>query len=556
MTELRPYQREAIDAVHAYWDRGGGNPLVDLATGTGKSVVLAQLVRDVVEEYDARALVLTHVKELVEQDLRATLRLWPQCPAGINSAGLGRRDLRSQVLFASIQSVFKQNGYSLGKRHLVIVDEAHLVPRSGDGMYLTLINKLREVEPELRVVGLTATPYRLDSGRLNEGDGRLFDDIVYSYGIGEGVRDGYLSPLKSPDLHVGIIDARGIAKLGGEFKASALEAAANKDALVKAAVADILARGQDRRGWILFCSGVDHCETVRAELASHGVAVASVTGETPKDERDRAIRAFKAGQLRALTSVGVLTTGFDAPHVDLIAMLRPTLSTGLYVQMLGRGTRLAAGKDNCLVLDYSGNVRRHGPVDAIEILGRGQAAGKSEKTEVDTVRAKACPQCSELVALRTMECLDCGYQWPVEPKHEARADEEAAVMIREVEERWLTVDGISARPHISAAGNASLRVDYFVGLKAYTDWVSLGQFGWPGEKAAAWWKRMTGMSAEGVDVDGADRLIREGDAKIDCSAIRIKRDGKYWRVVERLRSDGFAVDEKLKLRAVERRVTA
>ena len=224
--------------------------------------------------------------------------------------------------------------------------------------------------------------------------------------------------------------------------------------------------------------------------------------------------------------------------------------------MLGRGTRLASGKDNCLVLDYSGNVRRHGPVDAIEILGRGQETGKSEKTGVDTVRAKPCPQCNELVALRTMECLDCGYQWPVEPKHEAKADEEAAVMVREVEERWLTVDGISARAHTSAAGNLSLRVDYFIGLKAYSEWIALGQFGFSGEKAAAWWKRMTGMSAEGVDVDGADRLIRDGDAKIDCSAIRIKRDGKYWRVVERLRSDGYAIDEKLKIRAVERRIAA
>lgn len=556
MTALRPYQTEAIEAVHAYWDRGGGNALIDLATGCGKSIVLAQLVRDVVESYDARVLVLTHVKELVEQDLRATLRLWPQCPAGINSAGLGRRDTRSQALFASIQSVFKLGPDELGPRHLIVIDEAHLVPKSGDGMYLTLINKLREAVPDLRVVGLTATAYRLDSGRLDEGDGRLFDDVVYSYGIGDGVRDGFLSPLTSKNGLNGIISLKGVAKLGGEFKARDLEAAANKDALVKAAVADMMERGADRRGWIVFCSGVDHCESVRAEIASHGVAVASVTGETPRDERDRAIRQFKAGELRALTSVGVLTTGFDAPHVDLIAMLRPTLSTGLYVQMLGRGTRLAAGKSDCLVLDYSGNVRRHGPVDAIEVLGQSGGPGKSEKTEAETVRAKECPQCGSLVGLRVMECADCGHQWPVEPKHEAKADEEAAVMVREVEERWLTVDGISARSHVSGAGNLSLRVDYFVGIKSYPEWIALGQFGFAGEKASLWWKRMTGMSAEGVDVDGADRLIREGDARIDCTAIRIKRDGKYWRVVERLRSDGYAVDEKLKLRAVEGRAAA
>lgn len=554
MTELRSYQSEAVAAIHEYWDRGGGNPLVDLATGTGKSVVLAQLARDVVERYDANVLVVTHVKELVEQDFSATLRLWPGCPAGINSASIGRRDTRSKVLFASIQSIFRLGTQDLGDRHVVIVDEAHLVPRSGEGMYLTLINRLREAVPDMRVAGLTATPFRLDSGRLDEGDGRIFDDIVYSYGIGEGVRDGFLSPLRSLNgLANGIINVTGVTKLSGEFKANALEAAANKDELVEAAVQDIIANGQDRRGWIVFCSGVDHCEKVRAAFASRGVSVASVTGETPKDERGRAIRAFKAGQLRALTSVGVLTTGFDAPHVDLIAMMRPTLSTGLYVQMLGRGTRLAAGKSNCLVLDYSGNVRRHGPVDAIEV-GRGEGgAGKSvsEKTEEGTVRAKECPQCKALVGLRVMECVDCGHQWQADPKHEAKADPDAAVMVREVEEKWLTVDDIQVRPHISQAGNMSLRVDYFAGLKTYPEWLSFGAPGFGGRKAESWWKRMTGHDGDGIDVDTAADLIRNGGARIDCVAIRIKRDGKFWRPIERLRSDGFAVDENLKLRLVE-----
>lgn len=556
MTELRSYQRAAIDAVHAYWENGGGNPLVDLATGTGKSVVLAQLVRDVVESYDARVLVLTHVKELVEQDLRATLRLWPSCPAGINSAGLGRRDTRSPVLFASIQSVFKLGCDMLGPRHLVVIDEAHLVPRAGDGMYLTLIRKLREVVPDLRVVGLTATPFRLDSGRLDDGDGRLFDDVVYSYGIGDGVRDGFLSPLRSPSLRHGLIDVKGVARLGGEFKANALEHAANKDVLIRAAVDDMMERGQDRRGWIVFCSGIDHCEAVRLELASRGVSVASVTGETERGQRDRAIRAFKAGQLRALTSVGVLTTGFDAPHVDLIAMLRPTLSTGLYVQMLGRGTRTATGKTDCLVLDFSGNIRRHGPVDAIEIIGGAGGGSASAKAEVDSVRAKECPRCQELVALRTMECADCGHVWPSEPKHEAKADEDAGVMVREVEERWLTVDGIGVRGHTSQAGNLTLRVDFFVGLKSYPEWLSLNSRDWGGEKARLWWRRMTGQAADDLTVDDAEDQIRAGTAKIDCTAIRIKRDGKYWRVVERLRSDGYAVDEKLKLRAVDARAAA
>jgi DNA repair protein RadD len=569
MTTLRPYQREAVDAVHAYWQSGGGDCLVELATGTGKSVVLAELCRDAVTLYGASVLVLTHVKELVKQDLDATLRLWPQCPAGINSAGLGRRDRRAKVLFASIQSVGREDGYSLGPRQLIIIDEAHLVPRSGDGFYRTLLARLREIEPNMRVVGLTATPFRLDSGRLDQGKDRLFQDVVTTYGIGEGVRDGYLAPLTSRNGGAGQIDASGVAKAGGEFKPGALEAAANVTALVDAAAADIVERGRNRHGWIAFASGVDHCTAVCAAIAAHGVRAESITAETPKGDRDRIIREFKARNIRCLVSVGVLTTGFDAPHVDLIAMLRPTLSTGLYVQMLGRGTRpvypagfdvnaatadervaaiAGSSKPNCLVLDYSGNVRRHGPVDAIEVKAGKSASGEPvEKVKEETVRAKECPMCSELVALRSMECVACGHIWEAPTKHEAKADHEAHVMVREVEAEWFDVTEIKASVHTSAqSGNLSLRVDYWIAYKSYSEWVMLDADQWLGEKARRWWQIMT--SEEAVpSVGRAVRQLNDGESVIDVTAIRIRKDGKYWRVSERLTGNGSIVDEKLRV---------
>lgn len=542
MTTLRPYQQEAIDAVHAYWQAGGGNPLIDLATGTGKSVVLAQIIRDVVETYDASVIVLTHVKELVEQDLKATLRLWPACPAGINSAGLGRRDTRAKVLFASIQSVHRHDAFSLGKRQLIIVDEAHLVPASGDGMYLKFIERMREAEPDLRVLGLTATPYRLDSGRLDMGKGRIFDETVYSYGIGEGVRDGFLSPLTARDGEQGQIDVTGVARRGGEFIDGALQAAANRPSLIVEACREIVAKGANRRGWIVFCSGVDHATHVADQMRSFGISAAAVTGDMDRGERDRAIRGFKAGELRCLTSMGVLTTGFDAPHVDLVALLRPTLSTGLYVQMLGRGTRLAPGKDNCLVLDFSGNVRRHGPVDAIEIRGGKRSDGEREAAvKPETVRAKTCPQCQSLQSIRAMECLDCGHLWPVEEKHEAKADTSAAVMSRDIEQEWLAVDGVTLRRHVSASsGNEIVRVDYLVGLGVHTEWLSIGAHGYPGERANAWWRAMV----EGDPPATVDEALA-GQVNVNVAAIRIRRDGKYWRVIDRMRSDGTAVNERL-----------
>lgn len=553
MTTLRPYQEEAIAAVFDYWSNGGGNPLIDLATGTGKSVVLAKIVRDVVEGYDANVIVLTHVKELVEQDLRATLRLWPACPAGINSAGLGRRDKRSKVLFASIQSVHRDDANSLGKRHLIIIDEAHLVPRDGDGMYLKFIARMREAEPDLRVLGLTATPYRLDSGRLDKGDARIFDEIVYSYGIGEGVRDGFLSPLTARNGDQGQIDARGVARRGGDFADGAIQAASVRDGLVEAACAEIVRHGADRRGWIVFCTGVDHAEKVAACLRAMGVATACVTGKTERGERDRSIRAFKSRELRCLTSVGVLTTGFDAPHVDLIAMLRPTLSTGLYVQMLGRGTRLAEGKSNCLVLDFSGNVRRHGPVDAIDVGGGGLAPGDGEKPEAvkeETVRAKSCPSCGSLHALNAIECIDCGFVWPVAAKHVERPDLKAAVMARDVEAEWQKVQHISLRSHVSASsGNRSLKVDYACGLATYSEWVQIEGHGRMQEEAALWWRALVGPN---VPLAVSDAL----GMTVNVTHVRVRRDGKYWRVTERLRPDGMALDSKMRLRPALRQAEA
>jgi DNA repair protein RadD len=329
MTTLRPYQRDAINATLDYWAEGGGNPLVVMATGTGKSVVIATAVRELLESFpDMRVIMLTHVKELVAQNAKAMLAAWPQAPIGINSAGLGRRDKRSQVLFASIQSVHKESAATLGKRDLILVDEAHLIPRAGSGMYLSFIERMREDVPDLRVAGYTATPYRLGSGRLDMGEDRIFDKIVYDYGIGEGIRDGYLSPLVSKATATAL-DLSGVKRAGGEFVAASLEAAIDQDWITESAVDEMVAFGENRRSWLAFAAGVDHAFHLRDAIRRRGISCETVTGETPNGERDRIIRDFKEGRTRCLTNVGVLTTGFDAPSVDLVAMLRPDAFDGL-----------------------------------------------------------------------------------------------------------------------------------------------------------------------------------------------------------------------------------
>lgn len=528
MTQLRPYQREAIDAVLDYWAAGGGNPLVEAATGTGKSVILSTLTRELLTRWpDMRVLMLVHVKELVEQNAKALLRAWPAAPVGINSAGLGRRDRHSQILFASVQSVHRL-GRQLGPRDLVLIDEAHLVPRSGDGMYRHLLDDLRETVPDLRVAGFTATPYRLSEGRLDEGDDRLFTEIVYSYDIASGIRDGFLSPLVSKATATAL-DVSGVARRGGEFVAGALEAAIDRDWITRAAVDELVAYGQDRRSWLLFAAGVDHALNLRDAVRARGVSCETVTGDTPAGERDRIIRDFRDGRIRCLTNANVLTTGFDAPGVDLVAMLRPTLSTGLYVQIVGRGTRLAPGKADCLVLDYAGNVRRHGPVDAIQVRGsKGSREVKPAAAAVDEVRAKACPECQTLNALPTRECVSCGHAWPRDegPKHDAHADGERPILSGGAPP-WLDVEGWRFARHQKAGSPDSLRVELHCGLTTHRVWVCVEHEGYARAKAEKWWRRMGGAE---MPTSVTDALARQ--AELTCpAAVQVRPSGKFTEIV-------------------------
>ena len=297
MISLRPYQAESVEAILSFWQSGGGNPLVDLATGTGKSLVIAKLTQDLLAAYPAmRVLMLVHVRELVAQNVQALLRVWPDAPVGIYSAGLGQRDAHHRITFASIQSVFRR-AKAIGQRDLILIDEAHLVPSAGNGMYRKLLDDMRAQTPDLRVAGFTATPYRLDTGRLDDGADRLFDRTVYSYGIGEGIRDGFLSPLISK-ASATEVDVSNVARRGGEFVAGELEAAT--DRITAEAVQEIVRFGADRRSWLVFCSGVKNAGKTRDALRIAGINAEMVHGETPSAERDRILRDFKAGRIRAL----------------------------------------------------------------------------------------------------------------------------------------------------------------------------------------------------------------------------------------------------------------
>ncbi len=174
--ELRPYQRESIDALYEHWQSGGGNGLIVIPTGGGKSLIIATLLREIMTTWPLmRVGMITHTKELISQNYAELLKVWPQAPAGIYSAGIGRRDTRHPILFCGVQSVWNKTDL-IGRFDLLLIDEAHLISRSAGTMYGKFLAALKERQTDFRIVGLTATPYRLDSGRLDKGPDRLFQD--------------------------------------------------------------------------------------------------------------------------------------------------------------------------------------------------------------------------------------------------------------------------------------------------------------------------------------------------------------------------------------------
>jgi hypothetical protein len=323
---------------------------------SGKSIVIGSFVEEVLKAWpDQRILIVTHVRELIAQNHAEMIGLWPGAPVGIYSAGLGKREAQARILFAGIQSIHRR-AHEIGHTDLVLIDEAHLIPGNSSTMYRRFLDGLAHFNPALKVIGLTATPFRLDCGMLHEGKSALFTDIAYEAPVRELIDAGYLSPLvsKQPATR---FDVSKVGTRAGDFIARDLAAAVDQDVITRAAVTEIIEHGQNRKSWLAFCSGVEHARHVAEEFGRRGITCRTIFGDTPKDERDAIIAAFKRGEIRALASMGVLTTGFNAPGVDLIALLRPTKSAGLYVQMVGRGTRLAPGKENCLVRSRRWNAR-------------------------------------------------------------------------------------------------------------------------------------------------------------------------------------------------------
>ncbi len=466
----RKYQAEAINSVFNYFINGGkGNPLVVAPTGAGKSIIIADLCRQIVTRWKGqKVLIISHVAEILVQNYEKLVEQVPNKTIGLYSAGLGSKTI-GDITVAGIQSIFNKPELFDGF-NIVIVDECHTIPHKKGGRYHKFFKEVK-----VPVVGFTATPFRLGAGYLHLGEGAFFSDIVYTIEIGVLQKAGHLCNVTSKGTEQGM-DASKIKKQAGDFMLKELSLAFDRKEITKNIVKELLKYKVSRKKWLLFAIDIEHCEHITEELNRNGIKSAAVHSKM-EAPRDAVIEAYKQDKYTALVSVAVLTTGFDVPAVDLVALLRPTSSPVLHVQIIGRGLRPSpqTGKKNCLVLDFAGNLLRMGPIDNPVVKVKGKGGGEAVM--------KMCPNCAEIVHAAVRFCPACDTKFEFQ-HHLKDTTSDAAVV---GDENWYDVTSVDYSRYTGTKGIPMLQVQYLCGLKTIQELICIEHSGYPLHKAKYWW---------------------------------------------------------------------
>lgn len=525
---LRDYQQRSLDMLYDWMRNNQGNPCVVLPTGSGKSVVIGSLAMNAVKQWPStRILMVTRSQELIAQNAEKLRSLWPGAPMGIYSASLGKKQLGEPITIGgplSLANVVDK----LGHIDLCIIDECHDISHKDEGSYRKIISHLKMVNPYLRVIGYTATPFRLGHGLITDKPA-IFDELIEPTSIEELIFKGYLSPLRSKQTGF-VLDTSGVKKRGGDFIESDLQKAVDTEDNNVRMVEEVIARAGNRKSWMFFCSGIEHAEHVRDILVRYGISAAAVHSKM-QGGRKQAIDDFKSGKLRAITNVNALSTGFDHPAIDLLVMARPTMSVGLYLQQAGRGLRIHPEKDDCLVLDFAGVVATHGPVTAVQPPKRKGEPGGGEAP------VKGCPECGELIHASVMTCPACGHVFEAKEKEYLLRNDD----IMGITGQEMSVSSWLWRKHTSrSSGKDMLAVTYYGALSdpPVTEYIPVCHDGYAGQKAMrllVTMERSSGASIQGTIAD--DLFLEDAAQSMNLgnppSTIEYKKDGKFFRVLQR-----------------------
>ena len=546
--QLRPYQSQAIDELWSWFMRHPGkNPIMDCCVGSGKSLMIAATLQRAIQEYPgSRVIVIAHQQELIQQNLAKLKALWPEADVGIYSAALGRKDLGRRITYATIGSIYR-DAHLMGSVQLILCDEAHMINSKEVGMWRKFVNDMKAYGNNgLCVIGWTGTPFRNGGIWLTADEDALFSGIATRVTMTNMLAQGYLCPL-IPAITTVKIDASGVRTAMGDYVVSDLAKVANVDKLVEATCVEIVSLAQDRKRMLIFAVNVEHAENVNTALIRLGVSSAVVTGQTPKSERARLLADFDKNRLRCLVSIGVLTTGFDQPDIDFIALLRATKSPTLAIQMCGRGMRTASGKVDCLLADFTDTISELGPIDMIK--GRNPPPkGKSEAP------FKLCPECGSRNAASATKCMDCGFDFPepVRIKHSAIADTPAVLSSQTTVSNaphWADVTRVEYAIHSKEGKPDSLRVDYYSGmLRAASEWVCFDHEGYARSKAEDWFRQRKPKGFTETPRNTAQVLywILTNFFIKQPTRILIRKEGKFTQVIDydftRIESNEISVE--------------
>ena len=570
--QSREYQQWAKAAFFTYFETRTGNPVIAMPTGTGKSIVIADICISIITTWEGqRILVLAPTKELVTQNAAKFAAMAPQIPVGICSASLNKYHLGLPITLGTIGTVYNRRK-SLGRIDLVFIDEGHLVSHKEETQYRQLAEWIMtgeiieipgvEIEmpdgrkehlestfeyvenpsanPACKFVALSATPYRFGLGHIT--DGGLFTDVCFDACGLEAfnwfIEQGYLVPLIPRPTRT-ILDTSGVKTSGGDYVGGDLQRKVNKAEITSAAVAEALELSAGRRKVLWFGTGIEHAEAIRAELESHGEnAVAVHSKSATRDDDLKSFTTFGDNSVRHCVNFGVLTTGFDFDALDCIVMLRPTKSPGLWVQMIGRGTRTsyadgfdlttqegrlaaiaASSKKDCLVLDFAYNTAALGPVNDPQLpKKKGKGGGDPP---VKTCGRTGSPPVSNIVEGTSnvdkggdpkegcgawnhpsaRYCIQCGAEFTFEVKfsHTAantpllrKSDKDVSGAFEKPVLEHHKVSRVTYELHKKEGRPDSIRVNYYCGMRRFSHFVLPEHGGQPRRRSEDWWHRHGG----------------------------------------------------------------
>jgi len=562
MKTPRWYQTEAVQTVQP----PKGRKLIVVPTGGGKSLIAAMLCAG--EAAFGRVLVITHVKELVEQNERELRGNAPELDIGVCCAGLKRYEYDATVVIASIQSIYKKLD-DFKDITLIIIDECHRITPVGGKMYRAVLEHFDALhlietgESKFPVVGLTATPFRTGTGYLHYGNHALFDHVLkpdangklvprphYEIEYQKLVDEGHLVPFAKLGSELAYSDD-GLHMRAGEFMQEELDELAKDNAKTKKIVAQIVERAADRWAWMVFAINVRHAHVIKRFFAEQGIEAGIVYAGMEADglDRDLEIASFKMGFYRVLINVGVLTTGFDYPELDCVILCRPIGSPVLFIQCAGRGTRTAPGKVNCLLLDYGGNISRFGEFGSPEIREKGNSKDRKicptcgESNSISARRCSACdhkfenmfkncPECGTNVDRTTQHCKECGYYWPI---NEDGLDEDGKTII-ENKAIWIDLRNTTFRVHKPRSTHElDDKPECFVAMHKTIDGATVQEYVFPESYAARpafekWWRTHSGKAPFPKTARDAKERKRE---LVLPDKIHVIRKGKFFNFLGR-----------------------